>query len=253
MSIKGFRPTGYGPKSGFSFSSSQGFTGSTGQVTNVSGYARRKGYAKGGFVKEGYQPKVERVGDSGHATVHRNKPTTSLDQESGGRSPLRPGFKKGGKAHMFGGGALRTAIGAAAARARPPAAAGMKPPDRAQVAPAVGAPMRRPIKRGDGGKVAGFAKFVKSAMSKAKVPEKPAASASASPPPSAGNKPRADVTDYGYLDRRSGERKYFRSPELRDSALKRRSDVEGVAFFAPIDSGTIREKRSGGAVKMRKC
>ena len=40
-------------------------------------------YAKGGSV--------------GHATVQRSKPTTELDKVAGGKTPLRPGFKKGGK------------------------------------------------------------------------------------------------------------------------------------------------------------
>lgn len=113
--MKGFKPTGYGPTKGFTFSSKHGFTGSTGSVTNVAGYTRRKGYASGGIVKEGYQPKVESVGDSGHATVRRNKPSTDLDQETGGKTPLRPGFKSGGKNWIAGAikkpGALHKALG----------------------------------------------------------------------------------------------------------------------------------------------
>jgi hypothetical protein len=113
--MKGFKPTGYGPKSGFAFNSKFGFTGSTGSVTSVAGYTRRKGYANGGFVKEGYQPKTQSAGDTGHATIQRNKPTTNLDQESGGRTPLRPGFNSGGKNWIQGAikkpGALHRALG----------------------------------------------------------------------------------------------------------------------------------------------
>jgi hypothetical protein len=113
--MKGFKPTGFGPKSGFTYPSKMGFTGSTGSVTSVAGYSRRKGYANGGFVKEGYQPKTEQTGDTGHATVYRNRPSTNLDQESGGKTPLRPGFAKGGKNWIQGAikkpGALHKALG----------------------------------------------------------------------------------------------------------------------------------------------
>jgi hypothetical protein len=411
MSIKGFKPTGYGTKSGFNFSSAQGFTGSTGSVTSVTAYTRRKGYASGGFVKEGYQPKVEKIGDSGHATTLRNRPSTNLDQESGGKTPLRPGFKKGGKAKMFGGGALAnamsTAIGrgqsarvgrsapAVVERTSTPMVAKKKPPmnrrsdggpignatslirhtsdklsqrekeskrdddmataridrravehnlaeykrakdpgmrtliqkandmtfgvpnhtpnfnttrdfkpklrkfgDGGKAAMAKGASEklfriysrtgdklvgtaksrrgaskvldRRDTEYGatnhyiihpdgmkstydDGGRVGMISNLVKRVMRKAPaaVPAPVAEKAATRAP--ATMKPRADYTDHGYLDRRSGERKYFVTAEYRDEAMKRRKKLEGEAGFDPIDSGTIRQKRRGGAVKMTRC
>lgn len=94
--MKGFRPTGYGPSAGFRFPARLGFSGSTGSVTNVAPYVRRK-YATGGFVRQDKpRMKSESVGDSGSALVRRAKPTTQLDAESGGRTPLRPGFAFGG-------------------------------------------------------------------------------------------------------------------------------------------------------------
>jgi hypothetical protein len=39
--MKGFKKTGNGPKSGFSFSPRAGFGPSSGKVRNVSGYSRR--------------------------------------------------------------------------------------------------------------------------------------------------------------------------------------------------------------------
>ena len=47
----------------------------------------RMGFAKGGAVNK-----------SDHATIQRSEPTNELDKESGGKSALRPGFAKGGKA-----------------------------------------------------------------------------------------------------------------------------------------------------------
>lgn len=90
--MSGFKPTGYGPKAGFQFPASFGFTGSTGAYTNVSPYVRQKPRA---FKDGGYVSKV--VGDQGHAAVQRDRPYTSEDQEYGGRGPLRRGFKDGGK------------------------------------------------------------------------------------------------------------------------------------------------------------
>jgi hypothetical protein len=96
--MKGFKPTGYGPSSGFKFPARMGFTGSTGSVTSVAPYTRRKAFADGGFVRQDNpRMKSESVGDSGSALQRRSRPTTQLDAESGGRSPLRPGFKRGGK------------------------------------------------------------------------------------------------------------------------------------------------------------
>jgi hypothetical protein len=52
--VKGFRKTGNGPKSGFTFSSKAGFGPSSGKVKNISGYSRRapKRRAVGGLVKD---------------------------------------------------------------------------------------------------------------------------------------------------------------------------------------------------------
>lgn len=97
--MKGFRPTGYGPTAGFKFPASQGFTGSTGAYTNVQPYVRRKAFADGGFVRQDTpRMKVDSVGDQGSGMVRRAKSYCNVDQESGGKSPLRPGYKKGGMA-----------------------------------------------------------------------------------------------------------------------------------------------------------
>lgn len=88
--MKGFKPTGFGPSAGFKYPSSMGFTGSTGSVTNVSPHTRRIGFAKGGYVSK-------TVGDPGSSMVRRAKPSTEADRESGGKSPLRPGFASGGR------------------------------------------------------------------------------------------------------------------------------------------------------------
>jgi hypothetical protein len=102
--MKGFRPTGYGPSAGFKFPASMGFTGSTGSVTNVQPYVRRKAFANGGFVRQDTpRMKSAMVGDSGSAMVRRAHCTNELDEVSGGKTPIRPGFKKGG---YTGGGAL---------------------------------------------------------------------------------------------------------------------------------------------------
>ncbi len=55
--MKGFRKTGNGPKSGFTFPSKGGFGPSSGKVKNVSGYSRRApkrvmAKAIGGLVKD---------------------------------------------------------------------------------------------------------------------------------------------------------------------------------------------------------
>lgn len=103
--MKGFKPTGYGPRNGFDFPASFGFTGSTGTTTNVRPHVRR--YASGGAVRAG-KMKTEHPGTPGHATVQRTRPSTALDQAAGGRTPLRPGFKRGGRAD--GGKVVRTRL-----------------------------------------------------------------------------------------------------------------------------------------------
>lgn len=106
--MKGFKPTGFGPNAGFKFPTRFGFTGSTGAYTTVSPYVRRKGFATGGFVREDNpRMKEESIGDQGSALIRRKRSSNNLDQESGGKSPIRPGYKKGGKAH----GALGMAFG----------------------------------------------------------------------------------------------------------------------------------------------
>jgi hypothetical protein len=105
--MNGFKPTGYGPSAGFKFPASMGFTGSTGSVTQVSPYTRRlakpiiqpKAFADGGFVRQDNpRMKESSPGDSGSALVRRARSYCALDQESGGKTPLRPGYKKGGMA-----------------------------------------------------------------------------------------------------------------------------------------------------------
>lgn len=97
--MKGFKPTGFGPSAGFKFPASQGFTGSTGAYTNVQPYVRRKAFANGGFVREDTpRMKVDSIGDQGSSMVGRAKSYCNVDQQSGGKSPLRPGYKKGGMA-----------------------------------------------------------------------------------------------------------------------------------------------------------
>lgn len=53
-------------------------------------------YAKGGPV---YDNKIS----TGHALQQRSEPTSVLDRESGGKTSLRPGFKKGGMKKAMGG------------------------------------------------------------------------------------------------------------------------------------------------------
>jgi hypothetical protein len=93
--MKGFKPTGYGPSSGFVFPTRMGFTGSTGKFTTVAPYTRRK-FADGGFVRQDNPRMQTGTLDEGSALVRRGRATNDLDQESGGKTPIRPGFKNGG-------------------------------------------------------------------------------------------------------------------------------------------------------------
>jgi hypothetical protein len=105
--MKGFKPMGRGMSSGFKFPTGMGFTGSTGAVTNVSGYTRKK-FAAGGFVRQDNpREKVVSGIDPGRATVSRARPSSNLDQQAGGRSPLRPGYRSGGVLHKQGGGQIK--------------------------------------------------------------------------------------------------------------------------------------------------
>lgn len=84
--MHGFKPTGKKAMSGHSFPAHFGFSGSTGQTKSVKPYTRsvpKAKFAEGGSV--------------GHAATQRDQPTSELDVEYGGKTPLRPGFKKGGR------------------------------------------------------------------------------------------------------------------------------------------------------------
>lgn len=90
--MKGFKHTGRGPKSGFSFPSKAGFTHSGTNKQNVKGYTRvapKKKFATGGMV-------TAPMSSSSSALTRRTKPVTGFDKEAGGKGPLRPGFKAGG-------------------------------------------------------------------------------------------------------------------------------------------------------------
>lgn len=102
--MKGFpKPAGFKctTKScpGHSFPSAKGFTGSTGKTRSVRGYTqavpKAVKLAKGGKFKS---PTVQK-GDlrrSNSGLIARTQPVSQMDKESGGKSPLRPGYKKGG-------------------------------------------------------------------------------------------------------------------------------------------------------------
>lgn len=105
--MKGFTPMKNGRTEGFQFPRNFGFTGSSGKVTVVDGYTRRK-FADGGAVRKEGRMTVTKLGDVGHATVPRGKPTTAEDQASGGRGPLRAGYKKGGRMHKATGGEVNS-------------------------------------------------------------------------------------------------------------------------------------------------
>lgn len=102
--MKGFKATGYGPSAGFKFSSKHGFTGSTGNVIGVAPYVRRKAFADGGFVRQDTpRMKADMIGDQGSALVRRARSSTDLDAVSGGKTPIRPGYRNGGMAKRGGG------------------------------------------------------------------------------------------------------------------------------------------------------
>lgn len=101
----GFKKTGKGPKYGsFSFPSGAGFTHSGTSKQNVKGYTRsapKRKFATGGMV-------TAPMSSSSSALTRRDKPVTGFDKEAGGKSPLRPGFNKGGKACYAEGGKVAT-------------------------------------------------------------------------------------------------------------------------------------------------
>lgn len=124
--MKSFKSFGRSPKSGHSFPSSFGFTSSSGKVRSISGYTQRvakihksassvsrmtgEGAKSSGVLKraEGgavpgrnmdYEASRSLIGDQGNSATLRSDPATELDKDYGGTSPLRPGFKKGGKIH----------------------------------------------------------------------------------------------------------------------------------------------------------
>jgi hypothetical protein len=122
--MKGFKPTGYGPSAGFKFPAQFGFTGSTGAYTNVQPYVRRKAFANGGYVSK-------TIGDQGSALVRRKRSYSALDQESGGKTPLRPGYAHGG---MMSKALMQKAVGrakqGALSQAAPPPPVKRVPPAR---------------------------------------------------------------------------------------------------------------------------
>lgn len=73
-------------QNGFAFPAEHGFTGSTGMVKVVKPYTRKIPTVK-----------LATGGSVGNATTQRDQPSNELDEISGGKTPLRPGFAKGGK------------------------------------------------------------------------------------------------------------------------------------------------------------
>lgn len=106
--MKGFKSTGRGPKMGHSFGAKHGFTHSGTNKQNVRGYSRGvpKVATKTKFASGGMVTAPMASGDS--SVTKRAKPVTSFDSEHGGKSPLRPGFNKGGKACYADGGKVAT-------------------------------------------------------------------------------------------------------------------------------------------------
>lgn len=122
--MKGFKDSTR-MRSGFNFGTQNGFTGSTGKTQQIS-YTRKVPKRKPAHFAEG-----GRVVDS--ALQGRTPPSSALDQESGGTSPLRPGFKKGGAPRFAKGGqipaekiAARQAKAAVASHVATPAPKGHK-------------------------------------------------------------------------------------------------------------------------------
>jgi hypothetical protein len=104
--MKGFKKTGNGPRYGkFAFSPKAGFSSSTGKRQEVRSYSRSVP-AKHKFAAGGMVTAPMASGDS--AVIKRTKPVTGFDAEAGGKSPLRPGFNKGGKACYAEGGKVAT-------------------------------------------------------------------------------------------------------------------------------------------------
>ncbi len=101
-----FKSTGKKMTMGHGFPSDFGFTASSGTVSPVKPYTRKAPIrrAEGGSV--------------GHALTQRDQPISVLDEESGGKTPLRPGFKRGGKPiRRAVGGPVRAAKGGALSKA----------------------------------------------------------------------------------------------------------------------------------------
>lgn len=85
--MKGFKNSTK-TRSGHSFPTNKGFSGSSGKVREVKSYTRKSPMrkAEGGAVTA-----------PGNALTQRSAPQPSvLDAVSGGKSPLRPGFSRGG-------------------------------------------------------------------------------------------------------------------------------------------------------------
>jgi hypothetical protein len=98
--------------SNFKFPSPAGFTPTAREVrrsgsTYVTGHVRSKpGFAHGGRVDK-------------RSLAGREEPANQLDEESGGKTPLRPGYNKGGKAKYAEGGKVGKLRSAIAARKKP--------------------------------------------------------------------------------------------------------------------------------------
>ena len=86
-----------------SFPTGSGFTGSSGKVAAIKPYTRAVG-KRAAPPSPGIPPMKQmrpqpalRIAPLGHSAVHRAKPITQEDALHGGKSPLLPGFKKGGQ------------------------------------------------------------------------------------------------------------------------------------------------------------
>ena len=103
--MKGFKHTGNGPKSGHHFSSKSGFSHSGTRKQDVRGYTRntpKPKFAEGGSVARRANSDL----------TSRSQPVSQFDKDHGGKTPLRPGFNKGGKACYAEGGKVNS-MGAA--------------------------------------------------------------------------------------------------------------------------------------------
>lgn len=114
--MKGFKNSTK-TQQGHSFPTTAGFTGSSGQISSVRSYTRkaptpreRAQDAMGNLPQElsSIRSSMDAVADRlpkryaeggsvGNSATLRRDPVTEFDKDYGGKTPLRPGFKKGGK------------------------------------------------------------------------------------------------------------------------------------------------------------